>query len=307
MAEKIEKVAVVGMGILGAQIAVQAACYGYQVCGFDQVEGSFAKASQGLLQALAAGGGKGPVMGLAAWKEGLKKVKLTSSLEQAVADADLVIEAVPENLELKRKVFAQIDALAPAPAILATNSSSIPISKIEGATQRPQQCLNLHFYFPIMGMNLIDVMGGSQTSEQTMQAGIAWTRSIGCIPLLVKKEIFGFCFNRIWRAVKREVLHMWADGFVDLEDVDRAWMVFTGMPYGPFGLMDQVGLDVIYNVELSYFGDSQDPRDRPPEALQAMVERGHLGFKTGKGFYDYPNPAYKDPGFLPPAGPAASD
>jgi 3-hydroxybutyryl-CoA dehydrogenase len=307
MAEKIEKVAVVGMGILGAQIAIQAACYGYQVTGFDQVEGTFAKANQGLLQALAASGGKGPITGLEAWKEGTEKVKQAGSLEEALAAADLVIEAVPENLELKRKVFAQLDALAPARAILASNSSSIPISKIESATQRPQQCLNLHFYFPIMGMNLIDVMGGSQTSQETMQAGIAWARSIGCIPLLVKKEIFGFCFNRIWRAVKREVLHMWADGFVELQDVDRAWMVFTGMPFGPFGLMDQVGLDVIYNVELSYFGDSQDPRDQPPEALKAMVERGELGFKTGKGFYDYPQPAYKKPGFLPPAGPASSD
>ncbi len=95
---------------------------------------------------------------------------------------------------------------------------------------------------------------------------------------------------------------MWADGFVDYHDIDRAWIVLTGMPVGPFGMMDQVGLDVIHNTELSYFEESRDPLDEPPAAFRAMVERGELGIKTGKGFYDYPSPAYKNPDFLAVSG-----
>lgn len=306
MARDIKKVALVGTGLLGTQIAIQAACFGYDVCTFDEVHGTFEKTNQGLLAAMAASGRK-PVVDQAVWQESTTKVRPVSHLEEAVSQADLVIESVPEKLELKRRVFAQVDALAPAGAILATNSSSIPVSRIESATKRPPQCLNLHFYFPALGMNIVDIMGGSQTSEQTMNTGITWVRSIGCIPLPVKKEIFGFCFNRVWRVVKREALHLWADGFVDYQDIDRAWMVFTGMPVGPFAMMDQVGLDVIHNTELSYFEESKDPQDQPPAAFKAMVDRGELGVKTGKGFYEYPSPAYKRPNFLSASGSTTED
>ena len=219
-------------------------------------------------------------------------------MRQQYREADLVVESVPEKLELKRRIFSQVDSWAPAEAILASNSSSIPVSRMESATERAPQCLNLHFYFPAFGINIVDVMAGSQTNEQTIKSGIAWVRSIGCIPLPVKKEIFGFCFNRVWRVVKREALHLWADGFVDYQDIDRAWMVLTGMPMGPFGMMDQVGLDVIQNTELSYFEESKDNQDKPPDGFKAMVERGELGMKSGKGFYDYPSPAYRNSDFL---------
>jgi len=306
MASDIKNVAVIGTGLLGTQIAIQAACFGYEVHAFDEVEGTFERTSQGLLAAMTATERK-PVVDQAVWQEGSTRIRGARHLEEAVAKADLVIESVPEKLELKRRIFSQLDALAPANAILATNSSTIPVSRMESATQRPSQVLNLHFYFPAFGLNIVDIMAGSQTSEQTMNAGVAWVRSIGCIPLPVKREIFGFCFNRVWRAVKREALHLWADGFVDYEDIDRAWMVFTGMPVGPFGMMDQVGLDVIHNTELSYFEESKDPQDQPPSDFKAMVERGELGVKTGKGFYDYPSPAYKRPDFLTASGSTLQD
>jgi 3-hydroxybutyryl-CoA dehydrogenase len=108
----------------------------------------------------------------------------------------------------------------------------------------------------------------------------------------VKKEILGFCFNRVWRAIKRETLHMWAGGYVDFRDIDRAWMVFTGMNVGPFGFMDAVGLDVVYDIEMVYYGESADPKDHPPQALKDKLERGELGVKTGKGFYAYPDPEF---------------
>ena len=191
-----------------------------------------------------------------------------------------------------------MDELAPPQAILATNSSTIPVSRIEDATGRPEKCLNLHFYTPVTGLNMVDIMGGSKTTPETMEAGKQWLSAISCVPLTVKKEIYGFCFNRVWRSVKRQVLYMWADGFVDYKDLDRAWMLAYGLPVGPFGQMDINGLDITYQVEMSYYHESGEERDRPPEALKEMVDRGELGVKTGKGFYSYPDPEFADPDFL---------
>jgi len=225
-------------------------------------------------------------------------VKHCGSLREAVAGADLVIEAVPENLALKRKVFKQLDILAPPKAVLATNSSSIPVSRLEKATSRPEKCLNIHFYALDQGRNIVDVMGGTRTPPRIIKTGKKWVQSIGCIPLTVQKEILGFCFNRIWRAIKREALYVWAGGYVDFRDIDRGWMNWTGMSQGPFGLMDGVGLDVVYYIEMVYYKESKDPKDRPPQALKSMINRGNLGVKTGKGFYTYPDPEFRHPGFL---------
>jgi 3-hydroxyacyl-CoA dehydrogenase len=150
---------------------------------------------------------------------------------------------------------------------------------MEQSTKRPERCLNMHFYQPAVGMNMVDVMGGSKTDPQVMEASKEWVRSIGCVPLTVKKELLGFCFNRVWRAVKRETLYMWAEGFVDFRDVDKGWMIFTGMPMGPFGLMDQVGLDVIYDIEMVYYEDSKaaiyvdgPPHDYPDRQQRDAVQ-----------------------------------
>jgi len=296
MNQGIKKVAVIGSGILGTQIAVQAAHFGYDVSVYDSDPASFKKAHQDLKTVLKKGTGK-PLFTPEEWERAAKKVERCSVLSDALEAADLVIEAVPEDLKLKRKVFKQIDRIAPEKAILATNSSSIPISRIESATSRPEQCLNLHFYFPALGTTMVDVMGGTRTAAATFEAGKAWVWSIGCLPLTVKKEILGFCFNRVWRAIKRETLYMWAEGFVDFRDIDRAWMIFTGMPHGPFGMMDNVGLDVVYNIEMVYYNESKNPKDRPPDALEAMVGRNELGRKTGMGFYTYPNAEYEKPDF----------
>jgi len=297
MAREISKVSIVGTGMLGTQIAIQAAHFGYEVAAYDIDMKAFVRAHQSLRARLETGEGRGDFT-VDKWVSGAKKVRLCRDLEEAVKDADLVVEAVFEDLELKRKVFESVDAFAPARAILATNSSSIPISRIESATKRPEQCLNLHFYLPLMGINTVDIMRGTKTTAEVLEAGKRWIRSIGCVPLVVKKEIFGFCFNRIWRAIKREALYMWAEGFVDFRDIDRAWMISHGTPYGPFVLMDRIGLDVVYDIEMVYFNESKDPKDRPPDALKAKIEKKELGVKTGKGFYTYPNPEYGGPHFL---------
>jgi 3-hydroxybutyryl-CoA dehydrogenase len=294
---KIQKVAVIGTGTMGTQIAIQAALFGYAVSAYDHDKEAFLR-SQAHLTSLIKGARGKHLPSIEEWEEAAQRIGRCDALAEALIDADLVIEAVAEDLTVKRRVFGSIDALAPAKAIVATNSSSIPISRIEDATARPELCLNIHFYFPALGTNMADIMGGTKTTAEVMEAGTAWVRSIGCVPLTVKKESFGFCFNRVWRAVKREVLHMWSEGYVDFRDIDRAWMIFTGMKQGPFGLMDKVGLDVVSDIEMLYYNESKDPRDHPPELLTAMVEKKELGVKTGKGFYCYPNPEYKRSDFF---------
>jgi 3-hydroxybutyryl-CoA dehydrogenase len=299
MAKPFQTVAVVGTGTLGAQIALLAANAGYNVTVFDQQPGAL----DGMIQKLEAdlkAKQLVPFIAFDQWDTCRRRIQQFEKLEAAVRGADLVIEAVPENLELKCEVFRQLGEAAQPEAVLATNSSSIPVSRLEQSSGRPERCLNLHFYMALQGMNMADVMGGTRTLPEVMEKGISWVRTLGCIPLTVKKELLGFCFNRVWRAVKREVLYMWANNYVDFRDIDRAWMKFTAREDrpGPFGLMDNVGLDVIYDIEMVYYRSSKDPKDHPPEALKRKIESGELGVKTGRGFYSYPDPEYLQDDFL---------
>jgi 3-hydroxybutyryl-CoA dehydrogenase len=141
---------------------------------------------------------------------------------------------------------------------------------------------------------MVDVMGGTKTTPEVIVTAKTWVRYLGLVALTAKKEILGFCFNLVWRAIKRESLYMWPEGFVDFRDIDRTWMIFTGMDYGP----DNVGLDVIYDIEMVYYNESKIPKDHPPKALKDKVGRKELGIKTGKGFYAYSDPEYNRPDFI---------
>src|SRR3972149_3355659 len=293
----IRKIAVLGAGTMGAQISVQIAKHGYEVSLYARHPERFQK-TLGDLQRNLIDTGRIPESMLKEWLKGTEKVRLCVDLKEALRGVDLVVEALSENLELKRMVFPQMDSLAPREAILSTTSSSIPISQIEDATQRRDRCLNLHFYqLPVL-VNMVDIMGGTQTGSDVMEAAKEFIESIGCIPLVVKKEILGFCFARILHSTYQRTLSLWAGGYADFRDIDRGWMIFTQMPRGPFGLMDAVGLDVIYDLLMVYYGESKNPQDHPPQALRDMIDRKELGLKTGKGFYSYPNPEYARPDFL---------
>ncbi|MFX1489282.1 MAG: 3-hydroxyacyl-CoA dehydrogenase family protein, partial [Promethearchaeota archaeon] len=150
--------------------------------------------------------------------------------------------------------------------------------------------LNIHFY-DLFKMPIADIMRGTQTSEETFKQGKSWLESIEITPLEVKKECYGFVMNRIWRAIKKDCLKIWAGGHADIETVDKAWKIFCQYfietNYGPFNFMDRIGLDVVFDIEMSYFKNSGFPDDKPPNELKEMVERGELGVKTGKGFYNY--------------------
>jgi 3-hydroxybutyryl-CoA dehydrogenase len=297
MSNKLKKVAVNGSGILGTQIAMMAVHGGYSVKIFDPLADAFSTTYNKLKNDLSSKNVT-PFIPWDQWDRCKSSIQHAASLDEAVNDAQLVIEAAPENVDLKNKIFAELGRKAPPDAILATNSSSIPVSRMEASSGRPERCLNIHFYFPLQGVNMVDIMGGTKTLPEVFQAGVDWIKSIGCIPLKVNKEILGFCFNRVWRAIKRETLYMWGNGFVDYRDSDRGWMVFTKMNEGPFAIMDKVGLDVVYDIEMVYYRESGDPKDKPPDALLEKIKRGELGVKSGKGFYTYPNPEYLQPDFL---------
>jgi 3-hydroxybutyryl-CoA dehydrogenase len=186
MTQHINNVAMIGTGTLGTQIAIQAAYYGYEVRAYDEdpeILPQMVQKLRGTMKFL----DRSPTMPADEWEKSISKVQMTKDLDEALNEVDLVIEAIPENLEMKRTLWSKIDALAPQGAILATNSSSIPISRIESATKRPEKCLNIHFYQPALSWNIVDLMGGTKTDPEVLATARQFVRSIQCIPLTVKK------------------------------------------------------------------------------------------------------------------------
>ena len=296
---EIECVCVFGAGTLGWQIALQCASHAHHVNLYDISSEALNNARNNIETELGAWT-KADTITTKKQKTILQLVCFEQDSTRAVEGVDLVIEAVPERLELKRRVFTELDAMCDNGTIISSNSSSIRISLIEDATSRMDWVLNTHFYSNPWRSHIVELMRGSTTSDETMARVSAFMRSIGMLPLVVMKESTGFIFNRVWRAVKRECLHLVDDGVASYEDVDRAWMSYYGTNMGPFGLMDKVGLDVVRDIENVYYGESGDPKDAPPRLLLDKVEKCELGIKTGKGFYSYPNPAFLDPKFLEP-------
>jgi 3-hydroxybutyryl-CoA dehydrogenase len=291
------RVCVVGAGFLGTQIGVVSARHGYRVSMCDISGDALASSSKAAKEYVGQWAAEGQVAG----GEGRKivgQMSFTGDMAEAAQGADVVIEAVVERLEVKRDVFSRLDELCPPGTLIATNSSSIRVSKIEGATSHPERVLNMHFYSNPWRTRVLEIMRGTRTSDEAVEKAAAFSRSIGVTPLIVQRESTGFIFNRVWRAVKRECLRVVDEGVASFEDVDRAWMSLYGTSAGPFGLMDRVGLDVVRDIEMVYYGESGDPRDAPPRVLLEKIERGELGVKTGRGFYTYPNPSYMEPGWL---------
>jgi 3-hydroxybutyryl-CoA dehydrogenase len=227
----------------------------------------------------------------------LDRITPAESLADAVSGADIVIEAVREDLVTKKTLFAEVSRLAPD-AILTTNSSSLPSSQIASAVTDPGRFLNTHFFAPIWSRPMVELMGSGATRPEVMEAVARFGRSLGLVVAVVRGDSKGFIINRVWRAVKRESLRVVDEGHADPADVDRLWMLFFGTPYGPFGIMDMVGLDVVSDIETSYQNVATDPEDRPSTVLGQKVAAGDLGEKSGRGFYNHPEPEYVREGWL---------
>jgi 3-hydroxybutyryl-CoA dehydrogenase len=225
------------------------------------------------------------------------RIRMADSLADALNGVDLVIEAVREDLETKRTLFAEMSQLAPN-AILATNSSSIPSSQIASAAADPGKVLNTHFFAPIWSRPMLEIMSSGETRPEVMEVVEQFGRSLGLVVAVVRGDSKGFIINRVWRAVKREALRVVDEGHADPADVDRLWMLFFGTPFGPFGIMDMVGLDVVADIETSYQLVATDPEDKPSAILHGKVKAGELGEKSGHGFYRHPDPEYLADGWL---------
>ena len=270
---ELNNISIIGIGNLGRQIAEWSTIYGYNVNIYDVNPLGLTEFVEVVSTKLKS-------------KKSNGQIHLFNSLSKSVENADLIIEAVPEKLELKKIVLSEIDKNAPPHAILATNSSSIPVSRLEDSVERKNKLLNIHFY-KLPHFPMADIARGTQTDDETFSKGKQWLESIDVTPLVLKKECLGFVFNRVWRAIKKECLKIWVGGYADIEDVDKAWKIFTNMNMGLFEFMDVVGLDVVYDIEMMYYNESGDPGDKPPQELKDKIEKNELGQKTGKGFYDW--------------------
>jgi 3-hydroxybutyryl-CoA dehydrogenase len=276
-------VTVVGAGTLGRRIALMFAAHGAEVRIYDLSAEQRRAAVDYVIGSLPALEDR--INGLVPGN-----VSSDSDLAEAVRNAWLVVEAVPERLELKREVFGQLDELSATDAVLASNSSSYASRMFLDKVRRPERVLNMHFYMPPK-QNAVDVMSCGKTDRDVIDFVMTTLPRFGFYPFEARMESTGFIFNRIWAAVKRESLEVVAEGVSTPPEVDRMFEINTGSSAGPFRMMDQVGLDVVLDIEEHYCAEHPEYPEGPRRLLRSYVERGRLGVKSGAGFYDdYPCP-----------------
>jgi 3-hydroxybutyryl-CoA dehydrogenase len=290
----VNHVVVVGAGAMGSQIGMVCALAGLTATVTDIAEPALAKADTELRQRLSRDVEKGR-RDPADVRAAFGRLTFTTDLTTAAATADYVIEAAVERLEVKRALFADLDAVAPTHAILATNSSSIVSSRIADATGRPDKVCNLHFFNPALIMKCVEIVRGPATSDATVQTSVALTERLGKVPVVLNREIPGFVANRILGAVRDEAIYLLENGIASVTDIDTACRTALGYPMGPFELMDLTGIDIGYLTKQDRFAQTGDPKDRPSRSVAALVERGELGRKTGKGWYTYDEAGNKTP------------
>ncbi|USK76311.1 3-hydroxyacyl-CoA dehydrogenase family protein [Peribacillus frigoritolerans] len=291
--KQIQSITVIGAGQMGHQIAMLAALGGYETILQDVHENALKTAQEKLDVILTKWVQKGKLSEdrkLAAFS----RLQCTTDLEKAASGADLIIEAVVEKLDVKQEVFAKLEELAPAETIFATNSSTIVNSLIASVTNRPDKFINMHFFFPPLVMDCVEVVMSDQTSEETAKLAMEVTENMNRTGVLLRKEISGFVANRILGALQREALYLYEEGIVDYKEIDLICRKALGHPIGPFELMDLSGIDVGYFVMQQRFNETGNPEDKPNACIEEKVNKGHLGRKTGKGWYDYPNQGVKN-------------
>jgi len=291
----IETIGVVGAGTMGRRIAFGCVIYGKKTRLFDTKPAALEEAVR-YVHSLVEERVRSGRLPEGTVESAMAALEPTDSIEACVTGTDFVIEAVHENVELKRKVFAEIGRFVGPDTLIGSNTSSIPGSSMADASGRPEKTFNLNFGTP--DHVKVEVMGHPKTAPSTIDDAVGFLRSVGLVPIVDKKEIQGYAYNRVWRAVKKEVLYLLDGGYLTPENVDRAWMLDWGTPIGPCGLMDEIGLDVVRDIEMVYYNATGDTSDKPPKMLLDMIEQGKLGRKSGEGFYKYPGPAFEKPGWL---------
>ena len=281
---ELNKIAVMGAGMMGTGIAQVIAMGGYPVSVRDIASDFLNKSKARIEKKLKELVEKGRLSEQDA-KKISSRMTFTEDFKAAVADADLIVEAVPEDLELKRKVFSELEKVAKPSAIFASNTSELSISSLASSTRRPKQVIGTHWFFPPQVMKLIEVVVTPETSEETLETTVTFCKTIGK-ETVVCKDAQGFITSRAISALVAECMRIHEEGIASIEDIDKAMKLGFNHPMGPFQLMDMSGLDVVYHALeglTKVYGD----RFKPTQAMAQLVENGSFGQKTGKGFYNY--------------------
>ena len=283
---RLNNITVLGTGVLGSQIAFQTAFSGFEVVAWD-VDDTALEAAKVRFRKLADRYIREDFQGSAGGKAeaALGRLRYTADLADAVKDADLVIEAVPEQLDLKRDIYTRIGAVAPEKTIFATNSSTLLPSKLMDATGRPDRFLALHFANEIWKFNVGEVMGTPLTSPAVYDTVVEFATDMGMVPIEIKKEKAGYVLNSLLVPFLNAAGELLVDGIADPEMVDKTWRIATGSPSGPFQIYDVIGLMTPYNVAMA------DPRPKSQAFAKYLkenyIDKGKLGVATGEGFYSY--------------------
>jgi 3-hydroxybutyryl-CoA dehydrogenase len=281
---EVQKVAVIGAGTMGTGIAQIAARAGYRTAIYDAAEGAARRALDRIGEALARAVERGKCTARER-EEALSRLSTAVDLESAAGEADLVIEAAPEDLALKRELFGRLSRAARGDAILASNTSSLPITAIAAAARHPARVIGLHFFNPVPVMKLLEIVQGERTDPMVVTACRAVGARLGK-EVVVVRDAPGFATSRLGIVLALEAMRMVEEGVASVEEIDRAIELGYGHPMGPLKLTDHVGLDVrlaIADHLLAELGE----RFRPPQILRRMVRAGKLGKKSGEGFYKY--------------------
>lgn len=281
--ERNQRVAVIGAGTMGHGIAQVCAMAGYDVSLHDPQPGAVDRALAKIGDNLDKGVARGKVSEADA---GAARARFhaAGTIEDAVRNAVLVIEAAPERMEIKEAIFAAVDAAAPADAILATNTSSLSVTRIARATGRPERVIGLHFFNPVHIMKLLEVVRGEETAAEVLDASLEFARRIGKEPIVVT-DTPGFASSRLGVVLGLEAMRMVEQGVASPQDIDKAMELGYNHPMGPLKLTDVVGLDVRLGIAEYLHGELGEEQYRPPELLRRMVAEGKLGKKSGQGFY----------------------
>ena len=294
-----KNVTVAGSGVLGYQIAFQTAFYGFNVTVYDINDEVLekAKAKFDILAESYKKDLKATEEQLAATKANLQ---YNSNLAEAVQDADLLIEAVPENPQIKIGFYEQLAKVAPAKTVFATNSSTMLPSQFAEYTGRPAQFVALHFANEIWKHNTGEVMKHPGTSDETFNSVLEFAKQIGMVALPIYKEQPGYIVNSLLVPLLSAALDLYVNEVADVETIDKTWMVATGAPVGPFGILDVVGVTTAYNINKMAADKTQNPTKIKAAAMlkENYIDKNKLGVATGEGFYKYPNPAYWEKNFL---------